>query len=376
MSADAEPSRSWRERWSTRLRERRAELRQAVRVTVGCMLAFVVSHLFNLPQGYWAVFTVVIVMQGSIGGTLSAAVDRIKGTLLGAAIGGVAAALRPQTPLGLGEALAVSVALTALAAALRPTFKVAPVTAVIMLISPTGGHLGPLEAALLRVVEIFIGSVIGVATSVLVLPARSQLLVIDRVQRALAQIALLCGHLADDLGLPPERPDRHVENSAVRVALGAVDAAMADAARERSSRLSDHQIPEALPRTLWRVRNDCVAVGRAVAALPESIRPRLGPAAAGLLLTQADFLRCCGAALAAGAAVDRAGKAEALAAFEQVIEALRSARVTQALGFDQAGPVFALAFALESLDRNAADLADRIDESGLGRVVSPRATRG
>ncbi len=368
MSATGDNPEPWPTRWVARIGARRAELRQAARVTVGCILAFVVYHLFNLPQGYWAVFTVVIVMQGSIGGTLSAAIDRMKGTLLGAAIGGAAAALRPQTPLGLGEALAVSVALTALAAALKPTLKVAPVTAVIMLISPVGGHTGPLEAALLRVVEIFIGSVIGVATSVLVLPARSQSVVIERVQSALAQQALLFERLADDLGLPPERPDRHAENTALRLALGQVDAAMADAARERSSRLSDHQIAEAMPRTLWRVRNDGVAVGRAVAALPESIRPRLGPAAAGLLRAQAGFMRRCAAALARGAVVDRAGKLEALKSFEAVIDALRSARVTQALGFDEAGPVFALAFALESLDRNAGDLADRVDETALGRA--------
>jgi len=371
MSADGDTSRPlspWLKRWTTLVVKRRAELRQAVRVTVGCVLAFAIDHLFNLPQGYWAVFTVVIVMQGSIGGTLSAAIDRMKGTLLGAAIGGAAAALRPQTPLGLGEALAVSVALTALSAAVQPTLKVAPVTAVIMLISPSGGHLGPLEAALLRVVEIFIGSAIGVATSVLVLPARSQRVVIEAVQAALVQLALLCEHYSSDLGLALERPDRYAENTSIRAALGRVDAAMADAARERSSRLSDHQIAEAMPRTLWRVRNDCVAVGRAMAALPERVRPQLGPAAAALLEVEAGFMRRCGAALATGVVVERGGKAEALARFEQVIGDLRGAGVAQALGFEEAGPVFALAFSLESLDRNAQDLADRVDETVLGRA--------
>jgi uncharacterized membrane protein YccC len=341
---------------------RRAELRQALRVTVGCVVAFALYHLLNLPQGYWAVFTVVIVMQGSIGGTLSAAIDRMKGTLLGAAIGGAAAALRPQTPLGLGEAMALSVAVTALAAALEPAVKVAPVTAVIMLISPSG-HMGPLEAALFRVLEIFIGSVIGVATSVLVLPARSQRVVIGRVQFALGLLADLCDHYAGDLALPPERPDRHAENARLRGALGLVDAAMADAARERSSRLSDHRIAEAMPRTLWRVRNDAVAVGRAVAALAESIRPRLGPAAAVLLGVEAEFMRRCSDALGADAAVDRTGRAEAILVFETVIADLRSTRVTQSLSFDEAGPVFALAFALESLDRNLGDLAGRVDET-------------
>lgn len=368
----ADSLQAWFARAAAILGRRRAELRQAVRVTVGCVLAFILYHLLNLPQGYWAVFTVVIVMQGSIGGTLSAAFDRMKGTLLGAAVGGAAAALRPQTPLGLGEALALSVAITALAAALRPTLKVAPVTAVIMLISPTGGRLGPVEAAALRVLEIALGSVIGVAVSVLVLPARSQRLIVDRVRVALGLLAGLEDHLADDLGAA-ERPDRHQENAAIRAALGQVDAAMADAARERSSHLSDHRIPDALPRTLWRVRNDCVAVGRAAAALTESIRPRLGPAAAALLRAQTAFTRRCGEALDLAKPVERSGKAEALQAFQAEVEALRSARVTHALGFDEAGPVFALAFTLESLDRNLGDLADRVDEIVQGRTEETSA---
>ena len=350
------------------LRAHKAELRQAVRVTVGCSLAFALYHLLNLPQGYWAVFTVVIVMQGSIGGTLSAAVDRMKGTLLGALVGAVAASLRPQTPLGLGIAMALSVAITALAAALRPTLKVAPVTAVIMLISPSGASMGPLVSALYRVVEIFIGSVIGVATSVLVLPARSNRLVIERVQAALELLALLAEHYAADVQLAEGRPDRHEENTRSRAALGLVDTAMADAARERSSRLSDHRIAEAMPRTLWRVRNDGVAVGRAIAALPEAVRPLLAEGVAAMLAEQAQFMRRCATALGANGRVDRTGRIEALMAFEAVVDELRTSRVTQALDFDAAGPVFALAFALESLHRNLGDVADRIDETSLGKA--------
>jgi uncharacterized membrane protein YccC len=344
------------------LRTHGADLRQAVRVTVGCLIAFVIYHLFNLPQGYWAVFTVVIVMQGSIGGTLGAAIDRMKGTLLGAAIGGLAAWLRPQTPVGLGAALGLSVAVTTLAAALRPTLKVAPVTAVIMLISPAGGTIGPLEAAALRVVEILLGSVIGVATSVLVLPARSRAVIIERAVSALDAMAALARHLAEDLRAPAPQ-DRHQENSAIRASIGAVEAALADASHERSSRLGDHRISDALPRTLWRTRNDLVAVGRAVAAMPEALRDQLAGGAAAILESQGGFMQRCGEALSREERVDRTGREDALAAFEAVMAALRRSRATHALDLDQAAPVFALAFAIESLERNLTDLTDRIDET-------------
>ncbi len=57
-----------------------------------------------------------------------------------------------------------------------------------------------------------------------------------------------------------------------------------------------------------------------------------------------------------------------MAIFDQKLEALRTARVTQALEFDGAGPVFSLAYALESLHRNLGDLADRADETAQGRA--------
>lgn len=347
----------------------KAELRQAARVTVGCLIAFAVYHLFNLPQGYWAVFTVVIVMQGSIGGTLTASLDRMKGTLLGALIGGLAAWLRPHTPLGLGLALGLSVTITALAAAIRPTLKVAPVTAVIMLVSAPVG-VSPLEAALLRVVEIAFGSVIGVLTTLLVFPARSTALVAQRVRSCLNLMAEIAEGYSDDILSDEVRPDRHLQHVRLRGELAGVDAAMTDAARERSSRLSDHRIAEALPRTLWRVRNDAVSVGRALAPLPTAVQALIAPGASTMLRRQAAFMRECGAALCAGRVADRTGRIETLQAFEAQVDALRQARLTQDLSFDAVGHVFALAFSLESLHRNLGDLADRIDETARGKAES------
>ncbi len=106
-------------------------------------------------------FTTVIVVQTSIGATLNTAWERLIGTLFGALVGGFCAAFRPHTPLGLGGALTLAVAITSFGAASGSRLKVAPVTAVIMLISPTGAATGPLETALLRVVEITVGSVVG-----------------------------------------------------------------------------------------------------------------------------------------------------------------------------------------------------------------------
>lgn len=332
----------------------------------GTAAAFAVYQAFALPQGYWAVFTVIIVMQGSLGGTLGASTDRMLGTLLGAVVGGAAATLRPHGAAGLGVALVASVGLTAVAAALRPRFKVAPVTAAIMLLSSSGG-LRPETAAVFRVAEIALGGLIGVLAAAFVLPARSRALVSERAAAVLDRLAVLFHHHAEALesgrGLDP-----HPDHAALRAALGAVEAALADAELERSSRLGDHRVPPAVPRTLWRVRNDLVSVGRAAdRPLPAPVAGALGPAAATLLRAEAELAGRCAAALRAGTSAPRGDIAARHDAFEAAFGELRRAGLTRGLDFDAAGRVFGLAFALESLHRNLAELAERVDEMGAGR---------
>ena len=309
-------------------------------------------------------FTVVIVMQASLGGTLSAAIERMKGTVLGALVGGAAAALHPQTAWGLGLALAAAVAITSLVAALWPNLKVAPVTAVIMLISPTVGG-GALETALLRVVEIGVGSVIAVLATVLIFPARSNAVVAGKVGEALGQMATLVDRFADSMGASPDSAwDDDLR--AIRTSLTAVEAAMADATAERSSRLADHRISEGVPRTLWRVRNDCSAAARALAPLPRSVEAVIDAEMRALVRSQAAFMRLCAQALLLEKLVDRSVRHGCLEAFEAAFSRLREEKVLQPLSFDAVGHVYALAFALESLHRNLGDLADRIDETARG----------
>ena len=356
----------------TRLAARGPELRQAVRVMAAVAAAFASYELLHLPQGYWAVFTVVIVMQGSLGGTLGAATDRMFGTVLGAAVGGAAAALRPRTAWGLGAALVLCMGVTVYAAARRPALKVAPVTAAIMLLSQSGG-LAPELSALYRVVEIAVGGAIGVLATAFVLPARSHARVVGHAAAALERIAVLLDEQAEaaETGRPLPSPPVH---AILRGQLNAVESALADAERERSSRLANHAIPPAVPRTLWRVRNDLVLVGRALhAPLPAAVAETLGPAAGALLRAEAALARRCAAALRAPARVPREDIAARHDDFSARFDALRRAGLTRELDFDAAGRVFGLAFTLESLHRDLADLADRVDEVATGRLMRGRA---
>jgi len=351
---------------------RKAEARHTARVVVAVLIAYAAYAVFALPQGYWAVFTTLIIMQASIGGTVGAAIDRMYGTLLGAAVGGLAAWLRPQTGFGLGAALVIASALTAYIAMMRPNMKVAPVTAAIMLLT-SAGRLGPLHAAAYRVVEIGLGSIIGVAATLLVFPARSRTAVAERAAKVLRMLGELLAHYAEWLATAQVEPaeEMHALHDRIRAGIAGVEAAVADTERERAARLGYHHLSPATPRTLWRIRSEAVAMGRALRTpWPPAIRAQLAEPGRRMLQAEMAMLAACMTAITEQAAVVQPPMfAASHDEFQDAVAALRRERLTRDLTFDAVGAVFSFAFALESLYENLGDLADRIDESVLERPV-------
>ena len=124
--------------------KRGGELRLALRTTLAGLATFALAEAMQLPQGYWAVLTSVIIMQGSVGGSLKAGIDRLIGSFAGA-IWGVAVTLAiPHHGIPtLGLALVVALGPLALVSALKPSFRIAPVTAIIVLLSTSSLQADP-----------------------------------------------------------------------------------------------------------------------------------------------------------------------------------------------------------------------------------------
>jgi uncharacterized membrane protein YccC len=339
---------------------RKTELRHAVRVSAAVVAAYALATLLRLPQGYWAVFTAVIVVQSSLGATIAAGVERFMGTVVGALVGAGAAMLHARFPEAGGPILAITAALLAFLAAVRPAFKVAPVTAVIMLIGMTT-HMDPLVAAFLRVAEITVGSVVGVAATLLIFPARAHASVVESTGRIASLLADLLEHYASKLRGGATELDARAHYDDTLKALAKLQTAMTEAERESASKLSDHSVTDALPRTLWRLRNDCAQIGR---ALRETLpAPGLTLQSAAMLNACALFLRACAALLSGGPRPDRIAFAQAHQAFQDAVEALRDNGGTRALPFDDAARVFGLVFAVENLFGNLGDFEERVEEA-------------
>jgi uncharacterized membrane protein YccC len=265
-------------------------LRHATRMTVAAVLAFAAAWAFALPEGYWAVISAVVVMQGSLGGTLGVSLDRLTATVAGAMVGAACVSLRGLAPLPEVLVLTLAVGPTALLAALRPSFRLAPITAVIVLVGASPG--AGLLTALHRVIEIALGCVIGALTAHLVLPDRAR----TAIRTGTAGMLDGLGKVAAAHLTGADTAQIDALNELVRRHLTAVTAAAAEDARERTLFLRTGLPATPLLRTLRRVRSDVAFLGRAMALEPRKVEVATSEALTRYFADAAAFVRGIGSA--------------------------------------------------------------------------------
>jgi uncharacterized membrane protein YccC len=320
----------------------RERLRLAARVAVATALAWFVAVEFALPQAWWAVITALLVVQASLGGSIATGIDRVLGTMLGATFGAIAAWLHERFAVPVGALLPVVVAPLALVAAKRPTYRVAPVTAVIVLLV-TQPTLSPFIAAAERIAEIMLGSVIGVLVSLTFLPTRASR---QLIAHAADTVAVLGDLAAAHLAVPRDLAFIEQLQAKVRSGLTALTTATTEAKRERIGLGTPAPDPTPIVRTVRRLRSDVAILDRVVhqlSALPADLVAEVANAARDALHAKAARLR----------AGERGGD---YAALDTVIAKL-----------NELPDALALAFAIETLKRDLVDLADRASEQRDGK---------
>jgi uncharacterized membrane protein YccC len=342
-----------------------AALRLCFRMTVAGLLAYALAEMLALPQGYWAVFSSIIIMQASVGGSVKATIDRLIGTIGGAVAGAVVADFVPhQNLVTLAIALVVALVPLTLLAALRPNYRVAPLTAVIVLMTPGAQQLGPLGSAFYRILEITLGSLVGLVVSLVVLPARAHGLVIGAVARMLGHLADLLGDWLAILAGSGDRTRITQLQDDIRAGMARLEIVAGEARHERRTYLTNEFDPDPLVRTVVRLRNDLVMIGRAGGEpLPEPIVMRLREPMEQVSAAGQSFLRACAEALQDRKIPPPLDAVEqALGNFIATIEELRREGVTRGFPADSVGRLFALNFALEQLRHNLEDFRDRVSE--------------
>jgi uncharacterized membrane protein YccC len=334
--------------------------RFAARVTAAGLLAYGAAQVMRLPlQGLWMILTAIVVTQASTGGSVRATLQYIIGTVGGAVYAAVIGILIPHaTPLAETGVLTLAIAPLGLIAAFNPNFRVAPFSAVLVLLLAGQFGEGPVESALIRTSEVALGGLIAVIVSLLIFPERAQQLRLKAAVGVLRKLArdlpsLLAGCTG---GLDP------ADNSRIQNDIGAAvtdfQQITAEAQHEYMLTLAAQPDPGPLSRTMLRLRHDLVIIGRAsIKPLPEPLRSRLGAPLTRVGAAASNFIDASATALNdRGAPPSLDAFEAALAAYIAEVEIVRSEGLTLPLTANEVEPLFALGFTLEQLHQNFIDL--------------------
>jgi len=287
------------------------------------------------------------------------------GTIVGALYAAGVGLLVPHTTtISLAGVLAVTIGPLAYAAAVYPSFRVAPFTGAIVLLISTQFGEGLIESALYRLAEVAVGGAVALMVSLLVMPQRAHELALDGAARILDLLARLLPKLLAGFTQELDVGETKRIQQEAGLALTQSQTITAEAQRERLMNLLAAPDLAPLARTLLRLRHDLVIIGRAAAApLPKTFAERLGPPLMDVGERASAYLLKSARALASrGSPPSPKGYEETLTTFNSQIASLRSQGLTRTLSIDEAEQLFALGFALEQLHGNFSDLERCIGE--------------
>jgi len=345
---------------------RKAQIRFCLRLTIAAVLAFTLMQFWTLPlRGLWAVLTAVVLMQTSIGASLRATSEYVIGTLAGALYASIVGVGLPHiATVPMAVTLTVAVAPLAYLAALSPSFRVAPFTAILVIILAPQFSESPIVSALTRLGEVVLGGAVALTVSVLIFPDRAHGFGVTAAQRVLDQLAAVLPRLLAGLSTPIPVEDINVMQDSVGAAVTTFQNLVDETRREQFIGLPLHPDPGPFSRTLLRLRHDLVILGRAAAKLlPDSMIVRLEPLLSAIAATAEQELRACSAALASRKSVPDSARLEAaIDAYVAEVAALRREGLTLPLSENDAEQLFAVGFALEQIRQNFRDLERAVAE--------------
>jgi hypothetical protein len=347
------------------LQAHRGKLQFGLRMTVAALLSYALGEAIGLTQVYWAVLSSVIVIQGSVGGSVRAGLYRLVGTVGGAFWGAVVAGLMPHgNPGALALALLVAIAPLSIVTAFRIDYRVAPITAIIVLMGAALQQAAPFSAALERVFEITLGSAVAVAVALFLFPARAHALFALSAGEAVADMARIVSMLAGAHGQGVDREALLKLQLRCSAAIAKADSRAAEAKVERANRLADRPDSEPLSRTLRRLRHDMAMLARAlVTPFPEAMRDPFVNELTAILHALAAWFSVMSETLASGrASPGLQGVKAAVEGFRGAIGEARQERLSSTTDKEDMQRVFVLLLIFDQMVQNLQDLADRARE--------------
>lgn len=170
-------------------------IQQGIKTGLAGTITYAIYAGWHLHQGYWAVFSALLVTQANIGASWRAALYRTIGSTSGAI---AAALLLPLMGRGAAQAaiaIFILASFFAYLAALHPSFTAAGFTAALILVF--GGVEEPWHVAWLRVTYTALGALIAFAVSALVWPVQARVSLRNKLATILQGAGALYASVTD-----------------------------------------------------------------------------------------------------------------------------------------------------------------------------------
>ena len=154
-------------------RREASAIKQGIKTGLAGSITYAIYAGWHLHQGYWAVFSALLVTQANVGASWRAALYRTIGSTSGAIAAALLLPLMGRGATQAAIAIFILASFFAYLTALHPSFTAAGFTAALILVF--GGIEEPWHVAWLRVTYTALGALVAFAVSALVWPVQARI---------------------------------------------------------------------------------------------------------------------------------------------------------------------------------------------------------
>ena len=133
----------------------------AIRTAVAASVSVIIARLVQMPEAYWAAIATLVVMQSTLGATLTLSFERIVATAVGASVGALEANYFGANLVAFALAVILLGLLSKLFRLEKTAYRYASITLAIIVLIPRLN--APWIIALHRFIEVSVGIIVALA---------------------------------------------------------------------------------------------------------------------------------------------------------------------------------------------------------------------
>ena len=136
-------------------------LMHALRTAIAATASVLIARLIRLPEAYWSSIATLVVMQSTLGATITLSIERIVATAVGASIGAIEANLFGSNLIAFAGAIILIGLLSKVFRLEKTAYRYASITLAIIILIPRSNPAW--IVALHRFLEVSMGIIVALA---------------------------------------------------------------------------------------------------------------------------------------------------------------------------------------------------------------------